>query len=294
MVTHTDRKTGILLLLVSALVFSTAGLFTKGVEAGAWEVIFWRGLFAAIFTTVYIFARGSVHYDFVEMGKWGWIVGIIGASGTAAFIPAFKLTSIANVSLIYAAAPLLAALFAWFWIREKPGWPTVSGCIVAFAGVSLIVSGSLETINLAGDLLALWMTIVIATIMVIYRKFADIPAAGPSVLMSVFLLPPALVLSNPFAISHYEIIILAAFGLVFAIASVALAEGAKRLPSGETALLSSLEAPFAIVLAMLILFETPPLITILGGTMVMTGVLGSQLVQTRTTKGETPCQPQES
>ena len=42
-----SRNTGIILLLISALVFSTAGLFTKGVAAGASEVIFWRGVFAA-------------------------------------------------------------------------------------------------------------------------------------------------------------------------------------------------------------------------------------------------------
>jgi len=38
---------------------------------------------------------------------------------------------------------------------------------------------------------------------------------------------------------------MAAFGLIFAIASVTLAEGMKRIPAGETALLSTLETPLA-------------------------------------------------
>ena len=283
-----ERNAGIILLLVSTLVFSTAGIFTKGVEAGAWEVIFWRGLFAALFTTAFIYRRDSVRHEFAEMGKWGWIVAIVGASGTAAFIPAFKLTSIANVSLIYAAAPLLAGLFAWAWIKETPRKPVIVGCFLAFAGVLVIVSGSLESINLKGDLLALWMTIVLAILMVIYRKFPDTPSAGPSVMMSVFLMVPSLLFSSPFAIAIHEIGILAAFGLVFAVGSVTLVEGAKRLPSSETALLSSLEAPFAIILAWILLAETPPLVTILGGLLIMAGVIGSQKPKSGT-KGQHQC-----
>ena len=41
------RPLGIGLIIVSALFFSTAGVFTKGVSADAWSVIFWRGVFAA-------------------------------------------------------------------------------------------------------------------------------------------------------------------------------------------------------------------------------------------------------
>ena len=44
---------------------------------------------------------------------------MVGATGTAALNPAFKTTGVANVALIYAAAPFLAALLAWFAIGER-------------------------------------------------------------------------------------------------------------------------------------------------------------------------------
>ncbi len=31
-----------MLVVVSALMFSSAGLFAKGIDAGAWDIIFWR------------------------------------------------------------------------------------------------------------------------------------------------------------------------------------------------------------------------------------------------------------
>jgi len=54
--THTI---GVVLVCISAIAFSMAGLFTKGVSAEAWSVIFWRGVSAAAFTFVYVIWRGG-------------------------------------------------------------------------------------------------------------------------------------------------------------------------------------------------------------------------------------------
>lgn len=274
---RSTRATGIALVVASALVFSTAGLFTKGVHAGAWDVIFWRGLFAALFTTAYILRRGSFRADFINMGYSGWAAALVGASGTAAFIPAFKLTSIANVSLIYAASPLLAALLAWAWADEGLTRRVLMGCAAAFAGVAIIVGGSIGGVHLHGDLLAAWMTLALAILVVIYRRYPDTPAAGPAVLSSLALLPFGLAFGTPFSDPPQEIIIMVAFGPTFALASVTLGEGAKRLPAGETALLSTLEVPFAPLFAWLLFTELPAVTTIAGGLIVLAGVVGTQL-----------------
>jgi drug/metabolite transporter (DMT)-like permease len=266
---------GILLLVAAAITYSTAGLFTKGVIASAWSVIFWRGAFAAGFTTGWTIATGTFRHNFFQMRKGGLAVGIIGALGTAAFIPAFKLTTIANVSFIYAVAPLLAAIFAWFAMGERLTRKTLICSIVALLGVGIIVSGSFGQINLHGDGLALIMTAAMAIIMVIYRKYPNTRGAGPSVLQSLFLIPPSLVFGHPFQTEPSEIAVLAAFGLLFAIASVTLAEGAKRVPSGQAALIVALEVPLAPVLALLVFTEIPTGATLTGGGLVLVAVLVS-------------------
>jgi drug/metabolite transporter (DMT)-like permease len=271
------RVVGIILVLVSALIFSTAGLFTKGVHAGAWDIIFWRGLFAALFTTAYILWRGSFRRDFTDMRWSGISAGLIGASGTAAFIPALKLTSIANVSLIYAASPLVAAILAWAWVGEHLTLRVLMGCAAAFAGVAIIVGGSLGGVHSRGDLLAAWMTFAIAIMLVIYRRYPNTPAAGPAVLSSLVLLPLGLLLGTPFTNSLEEISTMAAFGLVFALASVTLGEGAKRLPAGETALLSTLEVIFAPLFAWVFFSEVPAVATVIGGALILAGVVGTQI-----------------
>ena len=270
-----DYGIGVALLLASALTFSSAGLFTKGVIAGAWAVIFWRGLFAAIFTTLWTAQQGTFKENFFSMGRSGWAVGVIGAVGTACFIPAFKLTSIANVALIYAASPLIAGMLAWIFIGERASRATIIGALMAMVGVAIIVSGSVGQSNLQGDVLALIMTLVMAGVMVIYRARPDPPGAGPSEMQSLYLLPPTIVLGQPQQTGPTENLILMVFGILFAIASVTLAEGAKRVPSGQTALLSSLETPLAPILAFLVLAEVPSTATFLGGTVVLLAVLMS-------------------
>ena len=272
---RSDYMVGVLLLVASAVTFSSAGLFTKGVVASAWAVIFWRGLFAAILTTAWVGQHRALRQEFLAMGKSGLAVGVIGAIGTAAFIPAFKLTSIANVALIYAVAPMIAAALAWLWMRERMGRRTLVGALAALGGVVVIVSGSVGQVYLRGDILALVMTLAMATVMVIYRKFPETPTAGPSVLQSLFLLGPSFVFGDPLGTVPHEIAILAAFGLLFAIASVTLAEGAKRVPAGQAALLSALEVPLAPVLAYWAFTEVPQTATFIGGAIVLVAVLMS-------------------
>ena len=266
---------GVTLLVASAVTFSSAGIFTKGVTAGAWEVIFWRGVFAGVFTTGWIAKRGAVRREFLKMGKSGIAVAIVLALGTSAFIPAFKFTSIANVSLIYAVAPLIAAVMAWVLVKEPLTRRVLLGSLVALVGVLVIVSGSIGELHLRGDLLALFMTVCMAGVMVIYRMHPETPGAGPSVLQSLILIVPSLIFGTPFETAPSEIAILAGFGLLFAVASVTLAEGAKRVPAGQTALLSALETPLAPVLAFLIFTEVPNQASFVGGAIVLVAVLAS-------------------
>ncbi len=269
--------TGVILIVISAIVFSTAGIFTKGVSVGAWEIIFWRGVFAAGFTVIYVLWRGTFRREFMTMGKSGLSIALVGAMGIAAFIPALKLTTMANVALIYASAPLLAAVLAWLWIGERLSGKLVVACFATFLGVAIIFQGSIGRFNILGDLLALWMTCALAIMMAIYRRYPKTPAAGPATLSSLFLLPPGLLLGMPFSVPWQEVAILIAFGLVFAIASVTLAEGAKRIPAGETALLSVLETPLAPLFGWLFFAEIPAMATFVGGTLILAAVIATQV-----------------
>jgi drug/metabolite transporter (DMT)-like permease len=272
----TSRTAGVILVVVSAIVFSSAGVFAKGVSADAWTIIFWRGIAAATFTLIYMILRGGFWTEVKAFGIPALLVTIMGGAGTAAFIPAFKLSTVANVALIYAAVPFVAAALSWIFINEKPTRTVLIASLAAMVGVLIIVSNSFGSSRILGDLLAFFMTLMMAGIMVIYRKYPDTTAALPAALSSIILLPCAVLFSTPSDVLPNELPILALFGLVFAVASVTLSEGARRLPSAETALLSILEMPLAPILAVLILSEAPTPQAIVGGLIILCAVVWSQ------------------
>ncbi|MEP3115590.1 DMT family transporter [Nisaea sp.] len=270
------RLRGIGLVGISVLFFSTAGLFTKGVPEDAWTIVFWRGLTAAGVTFGYLLMTSGLRRELASFGWPALFVSLLGASGSAAFIAAFKLTSIANVALIYATVPFLAAILAWVCLRERPTRRTLVASCATIAGVVIIFGGSIGGTSLTGDLLALWMTFTLAGSMVVYRRWPETSAAIPSALSSIVLLPIALIVAAPLNAAPEFMPAMAAFGLVFAVSSIALMAGARLLPSAETALLSALETPVAPLLAFLFLAEVPPTATFIGGGMILFAVLWSQ------------------
>ena len=273
---------GVALLVLSALTFSTAGIFTKAVSADAWSVIFWRGLSGLIFSVIFLMLRGKLRDELRRFGPPAVLATLIGASGTAAFIPAFKLTSVANVSLIWATAPFLAALLAWVTIKERPTRWVVLCSLLALIGVLITVSGSLGSASLLGDMLAFWMTLMMAGMMVLYRLWPDTPTVLPAAASSLVLLAPAIWVSDPIQVAGFEIGILILFGLVFSVASITLVEGARRVPSAQAALISLLETPLAPLWALILLREAPTLQAIIGGAIIMGAVLLSERKRVRT------------
>ncbi|WP_299024132.1 DMT family transporter [uncultured Sulfitobacter sp.] len=269
-------KHGGILLCLSALAFSTAGIFTKSVDADAWDVIFWRGLSGTVFTLMFLYARAGMKDEWHRFGTSALLATALMASGTAAFIPAFKLTSVANVALIWATAPFFSAILAWLFIKEAPSTKVVICSGFAFIGVAVTVLGAHADGNVAGDMLALWMTLMMSATMVIYRARPKTPTKLPAAFSSIVLLPFALALSDPSQVAVAEIGVLLVFGVVFAVASVLLAEGARWIPSAQAALVSALETPLAPIWAVLILAEWPANTTITGGAIIMVAVFASQ------------------
>ena len=127
--------------------------------------------------------------------------------------------------------------------------------------------------GLFGDLLAFGMTVSMALIMVIARRFREIsvmPAACLSALLSGLVCWP---IGDPLAVSGHELLLLSLFGLVNSAVGLALFTlGARLLPAIETALIGSLDAPLAPLWVWLAFNETPGTSTVAGGAIVFIAV----------------------
>ena len=272
----TTRSTGLVMAIASATVFSTAGIFTNGVASGAWAVIFWRGLAAAGFALVYLMITGRLIGEIRSFGRFELIVTLMWTIGTACFISAFKLSSVANVAMIYAAAPFLAAFLAWAFLRERPEKRILIAATLALLGVGLIMRHSSSHSSLIGDMLALIMTVMMAASMVLYRAHPQTSATMPAICSCLLLLPISALFATDALWVPKDITVLVIFGLVFAFASITQAEASRRLPASETALLGTLEVPLAPLFAWMILAEHPSVQVLIGGAIICCALVWSQ------------------
>lgn len=239
---------GPLLVIASAAAFSTAGLFTGLVQADAWTILVWRGLFGGLFIGAFVVKEHGLATSAAirAMGWPGLVAGACSTAGTFCFIHALRLTSVAEVTVIFATAPFLAAALSRLWFRERQSPATLAAAALALGGVVLMVGVSPAAGHLAGNLLALGMTTLIATMMVVIRRHRDrpmLPASSLSALACVILAWP---FAHPFEVSGTDLLWLALFGTMqFGLGLLLLTLGSRLLPGARTALLNNIELPLA-------------------------------------------------
>lgn len=270
-----ERMLGVGLVGGSAAIFGLAGVLTKSIEADALTINCWRGLVGGLLISVYVvWRRGrETSPPPLRLGWRGWLLAVVGAVASIAFIAAFKNTYVANVAIIYATAPFMAALIGWLVIRERVRPLTLAAAGLSLSGVAMMVFSGLGTGRLFGDGLALTMTVLSALYMVLIRTFRDTPVVWAGAVSAFILFGLGWFVTDPLAISMQDAILLGAFGLSFAIASVMWTEGSRLIPAAEAGLLGSAEVPFAVFFGWILLAEIPPLATIVGGAVVLAAVL---------------------
>ncbi|MDE0654663.1 MAG: DMT family transporter [bacterium] len=270
---------GAAVMLASGLCFGMSGVFTRSIEGGAWEIASWRGLVATPVIVAYVRWRRwrdaepiRVRLDPVSSAKAMVLLTLNGAA-MVLLVTALQRTAVANVSVIMATIPFMAAGLGWLILREGLRRSTIIAAVVSFGGVILTVTGSLGAGNLEGDLLAVALSITLASLIVLIRRFPGTDALLAQAGSGVVLFPVALMVADPLGMDASEMPLAVAFGLVFAVALILWTEGVRRLRAAEAALLATSETPCSILAAWIVVSEAPPVLTVVGGLLIVGAVV---------------------
>jgi len=272
MPTSRDTVIGACLVITSAFVFSVSGVLTKAIVADVWTIACWRGLIGGVLIAAYV-AVTERQPDKFRLGWRGWLLASVGAASSLVFILAFKMTYIANVAIIYATAPFMAAALAWIVMRESCDRRTLVGAGLSMVGVGIVVSGGLGRDTFAGDGVAVLMTFGNALYMVLIRRFTGISAVWAGGVSALQLFALSWFFTEPLSVAQRDIPLLIIFAVAFAVANVLWTEGTKRISAAESGLFGTAEIPFAVLLAWLVLADIPPIASFVGGGIIMAVVL---------------------
>jgi len=281
---HDQPWLGGLLIVVSAIAYSLAGFFTRLIPLDAWTLLFWRGIYGGLFIAgaiVWLHGRATLA-AIRAIGPAGLLVAACSTAATICFINALRRTSVADVMVINATTPFFAAAIAWLWTGQRESPITLAASVAALLGVVLTFDGALPAGRLFGNLLALIMTILIATMMVIIRKRRDTPML-PAACLSAFALAPLVApVANIGAGFGDNFLYLVLFGTAqFGVGLLLLTLGTRLISATRSALIGSLETPLAPLWVWLGFGEIPSLMTCVGGGVVMAAVLTDMLLTAR-------------
>ncbi len=281
---RTDDRTGVVLVVAAAVAFSTAGLFTRLIPNDVWTMLFWRGLFGGLLIAGVIVwrHRGAAASAFAAIGWVGLAVGACSTVATICFITALRQTTVADVTLIYATAPFVAALIAWVWTRERQTRATLAASMLALLGVAVMFGGALSAGDVLGDLLALAMTVLMALMMVIirhHRNVSMLPAACLSAFACAIVVAP---LAHPGEVTTESFTLLALFGTTqFGLGLLLLTIGSRLISATRASLLANLELPFAPLWVWMAFGEVPGFLTWVGGGIIFAAVCLDVVVNRR-------------
>lgn len=279
-----QRRLGLILSFLSAISWSSAGFFTRFIPLDVWTLLFWRGLFGALFIGVYALwqVRGDLSRLLRGMGWPGFGLALCSCLSTITLIPAFRLTTVANASVILATGPFLAAFIAWLWLRERSGRATLLAAGLATLGVAVMVGGSGGSGSRLGDGLALVAITSMSAIVVGVRRYRGVPLLPMIVLANLLVMVASLPNATPSAAGPAEILYSALFAAATMILGfVLLVMSSRLIPAVETALIGTLETPLAPLWIWLAFAEVPSQAAFLGGGIVLAAVIGHLLVENR-------------
>lgn len=264
-----DQARGLLLVTSGIVVLSFDGLLVRLAQADGWSIVFWRGLLMFLALGAFSLSarsRASIRAQpLIGVGS-----ALLLALISIFFVLAIIHTTVANVVVVLATAPLFAALFTRFFLREQVALHTWLAIGVAALGIMIVFAGAFTPTDLAGNGYALLSSAAVGANLTLLRRH---PSIERMPLIAIGGLAAALIAwpnAEPLGLDATSYWALAVMGLVqMPLATLLINNATRYLPSAEVALFYLLESVLGTLWVWYFLQETPASSTLYGGALVI-------------------------
>jgi drug/metabolite transporter (DMT)-like permease len=268
---------GPFLVFLGACTLSFGGLIVKSFEgANLWQILFWRSIFFSIVVLFFLIIthKKNLFISIYKVGLPGFFGGIILSCGYAGYVFAMYNTTVANANFIIQTQTIFLAIFGYIFLKEKISKLTLASIFLAFGGIFLMLGGSLTAGQMIGNIVAFVMPISFAVLILTVRKYPSVDMIPLQLIAGIGAVIIGYLFSSKIIISSHDIFLgfvagffQVGFGFIF------ITIGAKTTPSALVGIIMLTEAILGPLWAWLFINETPPLVVLVGGTIVLSAVL---------------------
>src|SRR5580692_4581126 len=167
------RRRGVLLVLIATIMWGLAGLFARLLaHLDVWTVVGWRALLGAASIAIVglIEWRNGRLENPLGFGALSPVVALLAMIAISAYAASVMTTTIADVMVIYATMPFVAAALGFLVNGERVSARTLIASSLALVGIIVMVASGLGSGRLSGQALSMLMTLAFAGMIVLQRR----------------------------------------------------------------------------------------------------------------------------
>jgi DME family drug/metabolite transporter len=274
---------GYILCLMGAFFLSWGGLLVREWEGSdIWQILFWRAFFFTITLIVFLYFtyKNKVISTIKKSGFPGLLGGITTSIGFIAYIISMTETTVANVLFIISTQTIWLAIFGYLFLKEKISLKTFFSIILAMTGIAVMIGGSLDTGSLFGNLVALFIPINFAFLILLIRKFSKLDLVPALFYGGLIIMIVAFFMSDTILISKHNLLVGFLLGTFqHACGFICIVIGARSTPAAVVGLLMLFETLLGPLWVYIFLNEIPPMSVFIGGSIIVIAVIFKTLEQ---------------
>ena len=271
------RRRGYALVFVATIMWSLAGVFARLIpHLDFGTVLFGRAFFGGASGLIVAYVEWRSGRFTLNRLATPLTLLVIFLSSTAitAYVGAVLTTTIADVLVIYATLPFVAAGMAYVTIGERASRRTLIAAAIAMVGMVVMVAGGLGHGRLLGQSLSFLMTATFAGLLVVQRGRPDLPVSPINAVAALIASGFGFLVSRHVEASWFDIGVLFVFGVTSITIGFGLfIEGAKFIPSAEASLIAMLDVVLGPLWVLIAFGEQPDRTTIIGGCFVLAAAI---------------------
>lgn len=268
---------GVVFVLAGGTCLSLGGVLIRQIDtAGGWQIVFYRAIGFILTLSIYLALTHRRRFvaSFLAVGWPGVIAAVSLGLGTACYVFAMLLTSVANVVFTLSVGPFFAAAIAWLVLRERIRLPTLLAMLIAAGGIGLMFADGLVSGTWLGNLVALGAPLTLAFTVVAWRARHGVDMVPATCLSGVVGLLIGWAMADGLAVSLHDLLLsLLLGGVQLGAGFLFFTIGARSVPSGEVPLYGLTETVLAPIWVWLVINEVPSPLTLSGGAIVLSAVV---------------------
>ncbi|MEP0860159.1 MAG: EamA family transporter [Ignavibacterium sp.] len=263
-----DHTKGILAVFLTALLWSSGGLFIKLITLTPMQISFFRCLIAAIVFAI-LFRQ-----KILKLNPLALLNSISYATVLIFFVIATKTSTAANAIFLQSTAPIYVLIFEPLLTKTKWEKINIVTIAVCFVGMILFFMGDLTPGDIKGNLAALFAGVAFAAFFLGMKKndkqYGEASIFYGNVIVAIVCIPFLFEMNSLTISDLWKLTFLGVFQIAFAYALFSY--GIKRILAVEASIISMLEPVLNPIWVFIGYGEVPSLYAIIGGVIIISAI----------------------